>query len=272
MTDSTISAKAGTINLGAVSLARLGLGTNRIHDNEQGHELLKAAIKMGVNFIDTAYVYAGGESEVAIGNALSPYTEGLVIATKGGNGNGASRKQLESELHESLKRLKCEQIDLYQLHRMDPEIPIKDTMAVFKDFQDQGLIKHIGLSEVGVKELDEARSVVEIASIQNEYNVINRKHEDVVDYCTEHNIIFIPWFPLGGLRGDAEIVEQKLSEMSNKHNASAQQIALAWLLKRSPIMLPIPGTTSIQHLEDNLKSADVKLSDDDYTVLNSLAS
>jgi pyridoxine 4-dehydrogenase len=270
MTDSTLIAQAGTINLGGVNVARLGLGTNRIHDNEQGHELLKAAVEMGVNFIDTAYVYASGESEVAIGNALSPYAEGLVIATKGGTGNGASRKQLESELHESLKRLKCEQIDLYQLHRMDPEIPIKETMAVFKDFQEQGLIKHIGLSEVGVKELEEARSVVEVVSIQNEYNVINRKHENVVDYCTENNIIFIPWFPLGGLRGDAEIVQQKLSEMSNKYDASAQQIALAWLLKRSPIMLPIPGTTSIEHLEGNLKAAEVKLSDSDYISLNSL--
>jgi pyridoxine 4-dehydrogenase len=259
---------AGTITFGDITVNRLGLGTNRIYDNEDGYRLLKRAVELGVNFIDTAHRYAGGESEVSIGNALSPYGRGLVIATKGGMGNGASPEQLRSELEESLRRLQTEQIDLYQLHRVDPETPLATTMGALKQFRDEGLIRHIGLSEVSVAQLEEALAIVPVVSVQNEYNVAIRKHEDLVDYCTAHNIAFIPWFPLGGLAGDTAKVEAAVAEMAKKYGATPQQIALAWLLKRSPMILPIPGTTSPDHLEDNLKAALLDLSDEDYKALN----
>jgi len=267
--DDVSANQAGTINIGELSVNRLGLGTNRIHDDEAAYELLKSAVDLGVNFIDTAHGYTDGESEKAIGNGLAPYKEGLVVATKGGM-EGASREKLEAELHQSLTSLQTEQIYLYQLHRADPQVPISETMAILKDFQDQGIIKHIGLSEVSVDQLKEAISVAPVVSVQNEYNVINRKHEDLLNYCTDYNIVFIPWFPLGGLRGDAQVVAQKMDILAGKYEASAQQIALAWLLKRSPVILPIPGTTSIDHLKDNLKASLVDLSQEDYIALNSM--
>jgi pyridoxine 4-dehydrogenase len=270
MNDQPSAKKAGTIKLGDFILNRIGLGTNRIHDNQAGYDLLKKAIDLDINFIDTAHVYADGQSEKAIGNALAPYKEGLIVATKGGMGNGASPKQLRSELEDSLRRLNTDQVDLYQLHRIDPATPFKQTLKAIQGFQEEGLIKHVGLSEVTVAELEQALSVVQIVSVQNEYNVINKKHQQLVDYCTNNNIVFIPWFPLGGLAGDAQIVEQKLETIAKKYQVSAQQIALAWLLKRSPMMLPIPGTTSIDHLKDNLESANIKLSDEDYQELNNI--
>jgi pyridoxine 4-dehydrogenase len=267
--DDVSASQAGTIKIGDLVVNRLGLGTNRIHDDEAAYTLLRSAVDLGVNFIDTAHRYTGGESEKAIGNGLSPYEDGLVIATKGGM-EGASREKLESELHQSLTSLQTEQIYLYQLHRVDPSVPLSETMAILKDFQDQGLIKHIGLSEVDVDQLKDATTIAPIVSVQNEYNIINRKHEDLLNYCTDYNIVFIPWFPLGGLMGDAQVVEQKLDTLSQKYEASAQQIALAWLLKRSPIILPIPGTTSLDHLKDNLKASQLDLSQEDYVALNSM--
>jgi pyridoxine 4-dehydrogenase len=261
------AAAAGTITLGDLTVNRLGLGTNRIHDNEQGYMLLRRAVELGVNFIDTAHRYADGESEAAIGNTLAPYGNGLIIATKGGMGNGASPKQLRSELEESLRRLQTDHIELYQLHRVDPSLPLTETMQTLKQFQDEGKIRHIGLSEVSVQQLEEALMVVPVVSVQNEYNVANRKYEDLVEYCTARNIAFIPWFPLGGLAGDTVRVEKLVAEVAQKYGATPQQIALAWLLKRSPIMLPIPGTTSPEHLEDNLKAATIELSDPDYQTL-----
>lgn len=267
MADEVSAAAAGTISFGDITVNRLGLGTNRIHDNEAGYGLLKRAVELGVNFIDTAHRYAGGESEAAIGNALASYGNGLIIATKGGMGNGASAGQLRSELEESLRRLKTDHIDLYQLHRVDPAIPLAETMAVLKQFQTEGLIRHIGLSEVSADQVAEATAVAPVVSVQNEYNVAVRKHEALVDYCSANSIAFIPWFPLGGLAGDTVKVEKLVAEMAYKYDATPQQIALAWLLKRSPMILPIPGTTSPEHLEDNLRSAVLRLSDEDYHAL-----
>ena len=267
MSDKDALDQIGSIKLGDLSVKRLGLGTNRIHDNPSGHELLKKAVELGINFIDTAHTYAGGESEAAIGKALTPYKPGLIIATKGGMGNGASASQLRAELQESLQKLRTNTIDLYQLHRVDPTIPLLETMKCLKQFKDEGLIRHIGLSEVSVEQLQEAMSIVPIISVQNEYNIAVRKYEDLVDYCTSQSIIFIPWFPLGGLRGDTQKVEKIVDDIANHHQAAPQQIALAWLLKRSPIMLPIPGTTSIEHLESNLKSATIELSKDEWQKL-----
>jgi|SRR5665213_2337970 len=267
MADDISAAQAGTITFGDITVNRLGLGTNRIYDNEDGYGLLERAVELGVNFIDTAHRYAGGESEAAIGNALAPYANGLVIATKGGMGNGAAPEQLRGELEESLRRLKTDHIDLYQLHRVDPSIALTETVALLKQFQDEGLIRHIGLSEVSVEQVKEAMAVVPIVSVQNEYNVAIRKHEALVDYCTDNGIAFIPWFPLGGLAGDTVKVEKLVADMAKKYEATSQQIALAWLLKRSPMILPIPGTTSPKHLEDNLRSAVLELSDEDYLAL-----
>lgn len=267
MGNSISAAKAGTVLIGDLSVNRLGLGTNRIHDDSQGQALLKRAVELGINFIDTAHRYTGGESEIAIGNALSPYKNGLVIATKGGMGNGASPEQLRSELEESLRRLKTSCIDLYQLHRVDPSIPITESVTLLKQFQSEGLIRHIGLSEVSLDQLEKALSVTSIASVQNEFNIANRKYKDVLNYCTANNIVFIPWFPLGGLAGDTVKVNSIVSKVAQKYSAKPQQIALAWLLKRSPIILPIPGTTSLEHLEDNLRAADLELSEKDFAAL-----
>jgi aryl-alcohol dehydrogenase-like predicted oxidoreductase len=270
MSENNLAEAAGIIKIGDLTVNRLGLGTNRITDVPEAHELLKHAVSLGVNFIDTAHRYGSGASETTIGNSLAPYSSGLLIATKGGYsyaGEDGSPEALRKELEESLKLLKTDCIDLYQLHRVDPKVPIEESVGALKTFQDEGKIRHIGLSEVSVEQLKQAQKVAAIVSVQNEYNVIVRRHEELVDYCTENEIVFIPWFPLGGLSGGAELVEKQLSELADKYQAAPQQIALAWLLKRSPMMLPIPGTLSIEHLEENLKSAEIKLSDDDYRQL-----
>lgn len=264
------AAQAGTIKIGDLTVNRLGLGTNRITDTDAAHQLLKRAVELGVNFIDTAYRYQNGASETAIGNALAPYPEGLVIATKGGWAEDGP-EDLRRFLEESLRRLKTDRIDLYQLHRVNPDVPIEDSVSALKQLQDEGKIRHIGLSEVSVEQLQRAQKVVPIASVQNEYNVLERKHETLVDYCTEQSIAFIPWFPLGGLAGGAEKVNALLAELAAKYEASPQQLALAWLLKRSPMILPIPGTLLIEHMEDNLRAAAINLSDKDYERLLDLA-
>ena len=270
MADTISAAQAGTVKIGDVTVNRLGLGTNRITDAEPAHQLLHRAIELGVNFIDTAYRYAGGASETSIGNSLAPYDNGLVIATKGG-WEDTRPQELRGFLKESLHRLKIERIDLYQLHRVNPNVPIEESVGELKKFQDEGLVRHIGLSEVTVEQLQRAQKVAPIVSVQNEYNVLVRRHEALVDYCTEHGIAFIPWFPLGGLSGGAEDVNILLSDMAKKYEASPQQLALAWLLKRSPMILPIPGTLSIEHLEANLHAGVIQLIDADYRQLVNVA-
>jgi pyridoxine 4-dehydrogenase len=261
-----LAAKAGQVYIGNMIVNRLGLGTNRITDTNEARELLKQAIELGVNFIDTAHTYQNGASEITIGQTLTPYPEGLVIATKGGM-NGATPKQLRSELEDSLKRLKTDCIDLYQLHRVDPAVPLKTSLSAMKQFRDEGKIRHLGLSEVNVAQIKEAQDIIPIVSVQNEYNLAQRHYEDVLDYCTEHSINFIPWFPLGGLRGDTAKVNAITADLAKKHEVTPQQVALAWLLARSPIMLPIPGTLSIKHLVSNLQAALIQLSQADYRYL-----
>jgi len=262
------AAAAGTITLGDLKVNRLGLGTNRITDTPVAHELLQRSVQLGVNFIDTAYRYTAGNSEVTIGKTLAPYG-GVVVATKGG-WEETLPSELRGQLEESLRRLKTDHIDLYQLHRVNPSVPIEESVGMFRRFQDEGKIRHIGLSEVTVEQLERAQQVADIVSVQNQYNVMVRDHEDLVDYCTEQNIAFIPWFPLGGLAGGAEKVEAMLVDMAVTYHALPQQIALAWLLKRSPVILPIPGTLSIAHLEENIASAAIELSDEDYHQLTKL--
>lgn len=260
------ASQAGQVTLGDITVNRIGLGTNRLTDTPENRQLLQRAVELDVNFIDTAYRYQNGASETTIGNTLAPYGNGLTVATKGGWGDD-SLDDIRLQLDESLKRLQTDHIDLYQLHRINPDIRLRDTMELFREFQEDGKIRHIGLSEVSLEQLQAALEVAPIASVQNQYNLLQRDYEAVVDFCAEQGIVFIPWFPLGGLAGGAERVADMLDNMAAKYEASPQQLSLAWLLKRSPTMLPIPGTLSIAHLEDNLRAASITLSEEDYQSL-----
>jgi len=258
------------MNIGNITVNRIGLGTNRLTDTPQNRGLLQHAFKLGINFIDTANIYQGSKSEQTIGNTLSPYPEELVIATKGGivAGSPANNEPayLRKELELSLSRLKTGCITLYQLHRVNPDTPIEKTMRYLKELQQEGKIKYIGLSEVTVEQIENARSAVEIVSVQNHYNLSIRKHEKVIDYCEKNNIIFIPFFPLG----KAGVINQSLLNIAGKYEMTPQQITLAWLLKRSPVMLPIPGTLSSDHLEQNVNALNINLDDVDFESLNKI--
>lgn len=245
---------------------RIGLGTNRICENEQSKEALLKAVELGINFIDTAAAYTSGESEVTIGKTLHPYPQGLIIATKGGmtppNFSVDGRTEtLEKQLEKSLEALKVEAIDLYFLHRVDPNVPFEEQMAFLKKAKEEGKVKHIGLSEVSVDQIVEARKITEITAVENEYNLLERKHDDVLDYCEQEGIAFIPFYPLK--TSSTEVLE----ELAGKYGKTQQQIILAWLLKRSPITLPIPGSLSAKHLEENIAALDIELSEEDYALL-----
>ena len=270
---------------GDLEVNRLGYGAMRITgkgiwgppaNRDEALKVLKRAVALGVNFIDTADSYGPNVSEELIAEALNPYQNGLVIATKGGltrtgpdqwpvNG---SPYHLKEALDGSLKRLQLEQIELYQLHRIDPKVPFEDTMNFLKNAQQDGKIKHIGLSEVSVEDIKKAQDFVEIVSIQNMYSVDNRKWEKELQFCEENDIAFIPWFPLNG--GNAEGMK-KIEELADKKSATIQQIALAWLLNHSPNILLIPGTSSVAHLEENMKTWDVALNDEDMNQMDALA-
>jgi pyridoxine 4-dehydrogenase len=263
---------AGEIIIGDLTVNRIGLGTNRITDTEAARAVLKRAVDLGINFIDTADLYQKGQSEETIAKTLAPYRPGLVIATKGGMSWQDSSaindpKYLREALNASLKRLKRERIDLYQLHRTDPKIPIEQTAAVLKEMQEHGKVQHIGLSEVTVAQIEQYRAIIEIVSVQNQYNILERKYEAVLDYCEANGIAFIPWYPLA----KAKLSNGAIDRIARAHNATAAQIAIAWLLTRSPAMLPIPGTLSAEHLESNLASANIELTHDEFEELNKLA-
>jgi len=219
-----------------------------------------------VNFIDTADSYGPAVSEPLIGEALSPYAKGVVIATKAGLTRQGPNKwlpvgrpeYLNQQVEMSLRLLKTERIDLWQLHRIDPKVPVEESLGVIKKLQQQGKIRHVGLSEVKPHEIDQARKVIDIVSVQNQYNIGDRQHEDVVEYCTRHNIAFIPWFPVAA--GKLAQPGGKLDAAAKSHGATVSQLSLAWLLQHSPVILPIPGTSSVEHLEENIAAADVKLS------------
>jgi len=285
MTTSTaVNAKAsGTFVIGGdLTVNRMGYGAMRItgdgiwgepKDIEGAKKVLRRAVEAGVNFIDTADAYGPEVSERLIAEALAPYAKGVVIATKGGLTRQGSNEwlpvgrpeYLNQQVEMSLRRLKVERIDLWQLHRIDPKVPVEDSLGVIKRLQEQGKIRHVGLSEVKPKEIDRARKVVDIVSVQNLYNLSDRQHEDVVDYCTKHNIAFIPWFPVAS--GKLAKPGGKLDTAAKTHNATVSQLSLAWLLQRSPVILPIPGTTSVEHLEENIAAADVKLSTDEWKAI-----
>jgi pyridoxine 4-dehydrogenase len=271
---------------GELEINRLGFGAMRITgegvwgepaDREAAKKVLQRAVELGVNFIDTADAYGPVVSERLIGEALAPYAQGTVVATKGGLTRQGPMKwlpvgrpeYLAQQVEMSLRWLQRDTLDLWQLHRIDPKVPVAESLGAIKKLQKQGKVRFIGLSEVTVAEIEEARKTVEIVSVQNEYNITTRKSEAVLDYCTEHKIAFIPWFPVAA--GKLAQPGGKLDELAKKHGATVSQLSLAWLLHRSPVMLPIPGTSSIAHLEENVKAADVVLSDAEMADLEAAA-
>ena len=251
------------MKIGDREVGRIGLGTNRLTRSPANVGFVRAAVEAGVRMIDSAHLYSHGESEQTIGEALSPFSERIVVASKGGfGGAGRGRPEvLRAELEESLTRLRTDRIYLYYLHRVDPETPLEESLDVIKDFQVRGAVAHVGISQVNIEQIERSRKVLPIAAVQNEYNLTERRSEDVVDYCTREGIPFVPFFPL---RGDGGV---KLSQVARVHRATRRQTTLAWLLHRSPVMLPIPGTLSLEHLRENLAAEKIHLSDAEVEAL-----
>ena len=251
------------LTLGDHDVARIGLGTNRLTKTAENISFLNEAVAAGVSYVDTAYLYTGGESEQTIGAALGPVADQIVVGTKGGYRPGEGRPDvLRSQIEESLRRLQTERIELYYLHRVDPETPLEESIATIKEFHDGGQIRQVGLSEVSIEQIERAREILPIAAVQNEYNLSERRWEDVIDHCAREGIVFVPFFPL---RGDGG---RPLADIARRHGATPAQITLAWLLHRSPVMLPIPGTLSIDHLRQNLAALEIELSDADLDALS----
>ena len=272
---------------GDLTVSRIGFGAMRLTgpgvwgppaDPVNARAVLRRAVELGVNFIDTADVYGPGDNERLIRDALQPFASGLVIGTKGGmvrSGPGTrenpgiscngTEPHIRRAIEGSLRDLGVDCIDLYQLHRVDPATPIEETMQVFRALRDEGKIRHVGLSEVGVEEIRRAQAVIEIATVQNVYNMGERKHEDVLSYCEAHNIGFIPFWPLNG----GALAKSPAAAIVERTGATPAQIALAWLLRKSPVIILIPGTSSIDHLEQNLAVRDVALCQDDIDLLES---
>jgi pyridoxine 4-dehydrogenase len=248
--------------IGETSITRVGLGTNRLRNTAANQAFLQDALSAGVRFIDTAHLYTGGQSEQTIGAALAPFPAGCIVATKGGYAPGEGRPEsLSAQIEESMHRLRAQEIELYFLHRVDPETPLETSLTVIREYRDQGKIRHVGISEVGIEEIERARQIVPIAAVQNRYNLSEPGHDDVIDYCTRERIVFVPYFPLRGDGGAA------LREIAEARRATPSQITLAWLLKRSPAMLPIPGTLSREHLRENLAALEIELTEDEYEAL-----
>jgi len=283
-TVATVNAAAsGTFAIGGdLPIHRLGFGAMRItgdgiwgdpKDPNEARRVLKRAIDLGVTFIDTADSYGPAVSEPLIGSTLSPYPKGLVIATKGGlTRQGPDRwapvgrpEYLRQQLEMSLRYLRLDRIDLYQLHRIDPRVPVEESLGALKDAQKEGKIRHIGLSEVSVAEIERAQKTVPIVSVQNLYNLLDRQHEPVLEYCQKHKIAFIPWFPVGA--GKLAQPGGPLDQVARRHGASVAQLSIAWLLHHSPVRLPIPGTSRVAHLEENIASAGLHLDDAEWSTL-----
>ena len=275
--------KSGTFKIGGdIAVHRLGFGAMRVtghgiwgEPEDRGGSIvtLKRLPHLNVNFIDTAHAYGPETSEKLIHEALHPY-KGMLIATKGGLDRPGPGKWvpngrpdvLIAQARRSREILRVEQIGLWQLHRIDPNVPAREQFGAIKTLLDEGVIRHAGLSEVSVGDIEEASKVFKVSTVQNRYNLVDRTHEAVLDYCGEHNIGFIPFFPLAA--GDLAKTHTALEHMAKKHDATPGQIALAWLLKRSPVVLPIPGTSKVKHLEENTAAAEIELSHEDFEALN----
>jgi len=283
-----VNAKAsGTLTIGGdLTVNRLGFGAMRItgagiwgepKNPDEARKVLRRAIELGVNFIDTADSYGPEVSERLIAEALHPYPKDLVIATKGGftrQGPNAwvpvgRAEYLTQSVEMSLRRLRVERIDLYQLHRIDPKVPVEESLGALKKLQDAGKIRHIGLSEVKPDEIEQANKTVPIVSVQNQYNLSHREHEETLNYCEQHGLAFIPWYPVAA--GKLAKPDGPLAGIAKLHGVSIVQISIAWLLHRSKVILPIPGTSSVAHLEENVASAGVELSDSEWSEIEAKA-
>ena len=276
---------------GDLPVRRLGYGTMRLTGEgawgepptgrDAARAVLRKAVELGVNLIDTADAYGPQIAEELIAEALYPYAKGLVIATKGGlTRQGPAKSKpcgrpdyLQQQLEMSLRRLWVERIDLYQLHRIDPTVPVAETLGALKDAQAQGKIRHIGLSEVTPEQIEEAQKTVRIVSVQNRYNLVERKSEATLRFCEEHCMGFIPWYPINAGKlsrhsGDGDGTNHPLDDLAKQHHATVGQLSLAWLLHRSPVILPIPGTSSIEHLEENVAASRLQVSDDDWAAID----
>jgi aryl-alcohol dehydrogenase-like predicted oxidoreductase len=278
--------KSGTFKLGGdLPVFRLGFGSMRLTgkgvwgepaDRDESIAVLRRALELGINFIDTADSYGPFVAERLIAEALHPYPENLVIATKVGLQRpgpdqwvpDARPQHIRERCESSLKGLKVDRIDLYQLHRIDPKVPLEDQIGTLTELQKQGKIRHIGLSEVSVADIKRARQLAEIVSVQNRYNLTDRGAEDVLEYCARENLGFIPWFPLA--TGELAKGDSPLAAAAQRLEATPGQIALAWLLRKSPVMLPIPGTSRVEHLESNTHAAALELDDETFEELNRL--
>ena len=292
-TQSFPAQRAGTFDLGGdLTVNRLGFGTMQLpgpgvwgppRDHDEAIRVLRRAIELGVNFVDTADSYGPYVAEELICEALHPYPEGLVIATKAGltrfgpiTRSGPSEwppvgrpEYLRQEAEMSLRRMKLDRIDLFQLHRIDPKVPLEEQIGELKRLQEEGKVHHIGLSGVSVDQLRAAQALATIVSVQNQFNLADRSAEPVLDYSTGHGIAFIPYRPLA--TGSLASEGSPLAELARKHDATPAQLALAWLLKRSRVMLPIPGTSSVAHLEDNMLGANIELTDKEFAELSAVA-
>jgi pyridoxine 4-dehydrogenase len=280
------AAVAGTVKLGDLTVNRMGLGAMRLtgrgiwgepDDRERAEQVLRRAIDLGVNFIDVANSYGPEVAENLIAETLHPYADELVIATKGGltrPGPGEWRRDgrpeaLREALEGSLRRLRLEQIDVYQLHSVDTAVPLEDQVGALAEFQREGKIRHIGLSNVDTRQLAQARRIVDIVSVQNRYNLGDRHSEGVLDACERDGLAFLPWFPLAV--GELARATGRLAEVAASHGATPAQVALGWLLRRSPAVLMIPGTSSPEHLEENVAAAALELTDSDFAELSRAA-
>jgi pyridoxine 4-dehydrogenase len=282
----TAAAPAGTFTLGGdLPVHRMGFGAMRItgqgiwgdpDDPEAARALLRRAIELGVNFIDTADAYGPQVSERLIAEALHPYPDGVVIATKGGSVRpGAGQwiingrpEHLKQACEDSARRLRLDRIDLYQLHAVDPNVPLAESIGALKELQEEGKVRHVGVSNVNAGQLEEARRIVDVVSVQNRYSLTDRGSQDIVDTCEQDGIAFLPYFPLGA--GKLTRPGGALDRIAEAHDAKPGQVALAWLLQSSPSMIPIPGTSSGVHLEENVAAARLELSADEMEALNGL--
>jgi pyridoxine 4-dehydrogenase len=285
------AALSGVFHIGGdLPVHRLGYGTMRLvgegawgepSDPEEAKRVLRRTVELGVNLIDTADAYGPEIAERLIGEALAPYPEGVVIATKGGiTRQGPARTEYVGRagyliqcVEMSLRRLKLERIDLYQLHRIDPRTPLEESLGALKRLQEQGKIRHIGLSEVTPDQIEEAEKIVPIVTIQNRYSLGDRRHEKTLNYCQRRGIGFLPWYPInaGKLLKPEHPAAAVLLRIAGLHLATVSQLALAWLLKRSPVLLPIPGTSKVKHLEENVAAAGLKLSEEEWAEIEQTA-
>ncbi len=271
---------------GDLEVRRLGFGAMRLtgegiwgepRDRAAAVSTARRTVELGINFIDTADSYGPGVSEEILAEALYPYPEDLVIATKAGLARTGPNQweplgrpeYLRQQAEMSLRRLRLDRIDLFQLHRIDPQVPLEDQLGALRELQQEGKVRHIGLSEVSVKQLSDARNITEIVSVQNLFNLTNKQSEDVLEYCEVENLAFVPWFPMAS--GQHAGPDSPVADVAREVGATPSQVSLAWLLRRSPVILPIPGTSSVTHLEENAAASQVSLSDEQFQRLSQLA-